>query len=327
MTDGPIDDPPPRRILVIKLGAFGNVILSLGPFAEIRRHHAASHITLLTTAPYANWLATSPWFDDVWCDERPAWWDVLGWLRLRRRLIGGRFDRVYDLQTSGRSSRYFQLLRPGKRPDWSGIAFGCALPDGDPDRDRMHDVDRQFGQLRQAGIAQRAPADLSWSHADLSRFALPHSFALLAPGSSPHRLIKRWPIARYRELAALLAARGVTPVIIGTPPEQPLAQAILDAVPTALDLTGRTDFAQLTSLARLARVAIGNDTGPMHLAATAGCPSVVLFSRDSDPALCAPRGRSVSVIHPPDLGTLDVATVIRTIGTTVPVSAGVLVAG
>ena len=61
----------PNRILVIKLGALGNVILSLGPFAAIRRHHTNAHITLLTTAPYAAWLASSPYFDDVWIDERP----------------------------------------------------------------------------------------------------------------------------------------------------------------------------------------------------------------------------------------------------------------
>ena len=142
----------PRRILVVKLGALGNVVLSLGPFAAIRRHHAGAHITLLTTAPYADWLARSPWFDTVWIDERPEWWDLPGWLRLRRRLIDGRFDRAYDLQTSGRSSRYFQLLPRRDRPDWSGIAHGCALPDRDPNRNRLHDIDRQFGQLRQAGI-------------------------------------------------------------------------------------------------------------------------------------------------------------------------------
>ena len=122
----------PRRILVVKLGAFGNVILSFGPFAAIRRHHAGAHITLLTTAPFADWLAQSPWFDAVWIDERPEWWDLPGWLRLRRRLIDGRFDRAYDLQTSGRSSRYFQLLPRRDRPAWSGIAHGCALPDRDP---------------------------------------------------------------------------------------------------------------------------------------------------------------------------------------------------
>ena len=50
---------PARRVLVVKLGALGNVVLSLGPFAAVRRHHADAHITLLTTSPYAAWLAQS----------------------------------------------------------------------------------------------------------------------------------------------------------------------------------------------------------------------------------------------------------------------------
>jgi ADP-heptose:LPS heptosyltransferase len=312
---------------VIKLSALGNVILSLGPFAAIRRHHADAHITLLTTEPYAGWLVTAPWFDAVWTDGRHEWWNLPGWLRLRRRLIEGRFDRVYDLQTSSRSSRYFQLLPRGSRPQWSGIAAGCALPDRDPDRNRLHDIDRQFGQLRQAGIARREPADLSWSLGDLSRFALSEAFALLAPGSSPHRPVKRWPIARYRELAEMLAAHGITPVVIGTAPEQPLAQAIRDVVPNAIDLTGRTDFGQLASLGRAARIAIGNDTGPMHLLAAAGCPSLVLFSRDSDPALCAPRGAVVHVLRRADLQQLDAATVMDTIAATLPARSGMLAAG
>ena len=73
----------------------------------------------------------------------------------------------------------------------------------------LHDIDRQFGQLRQAGIDRREPVDLSWSHADLTPFALPDNFALLVPGSSPHRPVKRWPIERYRELAAMLTERGM----------------------------------------------------------------------------------------------------------------------
>src|SRR5215218_1474964 len=97
---------PGARILVVKLGAFGNIILSLGCFAAIRRHHPQAEISLLTTAPYKDWLATAPWFDRVLVDQRPAWWNLPGVLRLRRMLAGGRFDCVYDLQTSSRSSRY-----------------------------------------------------------------------------------------------------------------------------------------------------------------------------------------------------------------------------
>jgi ADP-heptose:LPS heptosyltransferase len=318
MRSGRTASQPPRRILVVKLGALGNVVLSLGPFAAIRRHHATAHITLLTTAPYADWLAASPWFDAIWIDERPEWWDLPGWLRLRRRLIGGGFDRAYDLQTSGRSSRYFQLLPVRDRPEWSGIAHGCALPDRDPNRNRLHDVDRQFGQLRQAGIALREAVDLSWCHGDVGAFDLPQTFALLAPGSSPYRPLKRWPVARYHDLAGRLATSGVTPVVVGTRPEQPLARATLGGVRGGIDLTGRTDFAQIVSLARAASLAIGNDTGPMHLIAAAGCPSIVLFSRDSDPDLCAPRGADVRILRRPDLGQLDVANVLHAIADAVP---------
>jgi hypothetical protein len=51
----------------------------------------------------------------------------------------------------------------------------------------------------------------------------------------------------------------------------------------------------------------------MHLLAAAGCPEVVLFSRDSDPALCAPRGSDVRVLRRPDLATLDAETVMATL--------------
>jgi ADP-heptose:LPS heptosyltransferase len=303
---------------VVKLGALGNVVLSFGPFASVRRHHARAHITLLTTAPYADWLARSPWFDQVWIDQRPEWWDLSGWRRLRRRLIDGGFDRAYDLQTSGRSSRYFQLLPHRHRPAWSGIAHGCALPDRDPQRNRMHDVDRQFGQLRQAGIRVREPVDLSWSRGDIEPFALPSRFALLVPGSSAHRPAKRWPVEHYEKLAMHLASDGLMPVVIGAAPEQPLARAI----PDAIDLTGRTDFGQLTSLARRASIAIGNDTGPMHLFAATGCTCVVLFSQDSNPALHAPRGQRVVVLQRPDLKQLEVDAVLGAVDTSLRLPAG-----
>jgi ADP-heptose:LPS heptosyltransferase len=299
-----------RRILVLKLGALGNIILSLGPFAAIRRHHADARITLLTLEPYADWLTHSPWFDDVWVDARPEWWDVPGVLALRRRLAGGGFDRVYDMQTSTRSGRYFHLFPRGARPEWSGIAAGASHPDADPARNRLHDIDRQFGQLRAAGIAERAPADLSWTAGDIGRFAIPGPYALLTPGCSPHRPGKRWPADRYGALAAWLDGRGITPVIVGSAAERRLADTIRAAAPAARDLTGQTTLGDIVSLARGAQLAVGNDTGPMHLIATAGCRSVVLFSRDSDPTLCAPRGRDVSVLRRPDLAALTPADVL-----------------
>jgi len=300
-------DQAAPNILVIKLGAFGNIILSLAAFAAIRRHHATARISVLTTAPYAEWLGSFPYFNQVLIDPRPAWWDLAGLRRLRRMLTEERFSRIYDLQTSARSSRYFHVFPAKCRPEWSGIAFGCALPDRDPRRNVLHDIDRQQGQLRQAGISVFPPADLSWCRAEIARFALPKDFALLVPGSSPNRLAKRWPADRYEALAETLAGRGITPVVVGTSAEAPLAALI----PSAIDLTGQTSFADLAEMARQARFAVGNDTGPMHLIATAGCAAITLFSKDSNPSQCAPRGRWTRLLQRPDLADLPLEAVLE----------------
>jgi len=301
---------PSPSILVVKLGALGNIVLSLGAFAAIRRHHPDAQVTLLTRAPYSNWMASSPYFDSVLIDQGPPPWNIPAVLRLRQMLSSGHYGRVYDLQTSNRSSWYFRLFPVSARPEWSGIAPGCAFPDRDRDRDHMHDVDRLRGQLRQVGITDFPPADLAWSHGDVARFALPHRIALLVPGSSAHRPVKRWPVAQYRALAIALERRGLAPVVVGI--ERDLGAAIANCT-GAIDLTGTTSFGDLADLGRVAEFAVGNDTGPMHLLAVAGCASLVLFSRDSDPARCAPRGRDVRVLRRADLADLTLSEVLATL--------------
>ena len=302
---------PRQNILIVKLGAFGNIILSLGAFAAIRLHHADAHISVLTSETYAPWLRTFPYFDDVLIDPRPAWWDLPTAHRLGRMLEEGQFARVYDLQTSTRSSRYFRLFPPRHRPEWSGIAFGCSHPDRNPRRNLLHDTERQQGQLQQAGITEFPPADLSWCRGDIGRFGLPADFALLVPGSSPDRPAKRWPAAHYRALAARLGAKGITPVIIGADAEKGLAADIASGV----DLIGQTSFGDLADLARAGRFAVGNDTGPMHLIAAAGCKAITLFSSDSNPTQCAPAGPWTRVLQRPNLADLPVEAVLESLPT------------
>ncbi len=301
------------NILVIKLGALGDVVLAFQPFADIRAHHPDARITLLTTAAFAPMLAGSPWFDRVLTDRRPRWWDLAG-LRALRRVLGG-YDLVYDLQTSGRSSRYFRLAG---RPPWSGIARGASLAHANLARDAMHTIDRQRDQLAIAGVPPAAPAALDWLARDapdwLARDApgLDGPYAVLVPGAAPHRPAKRWPAERFGALAARLDARGLRPVVAGAAADTPLARAVVALCPAALDLTGRTTLPQLAGLAAGAAVAVGNDTGPMHLAAAVGCPCVVLFSAESDPALTAPRGRApgqVRVLRAAELADLPVERV------------------
>ena len=292
------------RVLVIKLAALGDFAQAFGPFAAIRAHHPGARITLLTTRAYAPLARMSPWFDEVWEDGRPDWTDLPGVFRLARRLRGAGFDRVYDLQTSARSSRYRRFV--GRRAEWSGMAPGASHPHANPRRDLMHTVERQREQLAMAGITAFPEPDLSWLDADVQRFGLPQRFCLLVPGASPGRPAKRWPEDRF---GALAAALGLPAVVIGGPAEGALAAAIVAAAPGTVDLTGRTGFADIAALARRAAFCVGNDTGPTQLIAACGCPTLALFGQDSDPALCAPRGPRATFLRHVPLSALDPATV------------------
>jgi ADP-heptose:LPS heptosyltransferase len=290
------------RILVVKLGALGDVVLAFGPFAAIRARHPGDHVALLTTAPFADLARASPWFDEVLVDARPSWRNLVGVARLRRQLRG--WDLVYDLQTSGRSARYFQLAG---RPAWSGVAKGCSLPHRDPARDSVHTVERQRGQLSQAGITEFPDPDLAWLTEGGPR--LPGPYALLVPGAASHRPAKRWPARRFGVLAHRLHGRGLRSVVVGMAEEKSLADSIHDAWPAALDLTGQTSLLDLGGIAARASLVVGNDTGPVHLAAALGCPTVVLFSGASDPALTAPRGPRVRVLREAHLADMPVERV------------------
>ncbi|MBT4879550.1 MAG: glycosyltransferase family 9 protein [Alphaproteobacteria bacterium] len=305
-----------ERILVIKLSAFGDFILAMGPFAAIREHHPKAHITLLTTKSFRGIAEKSGLFDDIWLDTKPRIWQLSKLCKLRNRLYRGKFDRVYDLQTSDRSSLYFQLLRLGflgkKVPEWSGIARGCSHPHANPSRDHMHTVDRQQEQLAMAGIKKTPLADLSFLKQSLKGFDLKKSYVLLVPGGAAHRPEKRWPAESYGQLCDWLIKKGYQPVVVGTPTEQKVTQAIVNQDNRILDLTGKTSLEDLVSLGAGSSGTIGNDSGPTHVFALSGSPTVTLFSRASDPKLCAPHGPKTTYIREDFLKNLSTEKVSKT---------------
>lgn len=309
----------PRDILVIKLSALGDFIQACAAFERIRAAHPEARITLLTTPLYGDLARASPYFNRVETDGRPD--GLAGALALIGRLRRERFDLVYDLQGNDRTNLLLQTLRPAP-PRWSGVAFGCALPHRNPDRMKMHTLERQAEQLRDAGIWADAPTspgtapapNVDWILAlkpqtPAEALAEARPIALLVPGAAPHRPAKRWPTSNYAALARELGHRGFAVQLIGGPAEAELAADIQAQAPEAVSLIGRTDFAGVAALGARAAVAVGNDTGPLHLIAAAGAPTLALFSSDSDPALCAPRGR-VTVLRKPSLGDLTVETVL-----------------
>jgi len=302
--------PSPRRILVIRLSALGDFIQALGPAAAIRRHHRDDHITLLTTAAFAEFAERLGLFDEVMIDQRPGPLDVMGWLALRRALRQDRFARIYDLQTSERSAVYAKLFRPGPIPEWSGIAGRCSHPHANLDRDRQHTIDKQAEQLLMAGIHPTPLPILPPLDYELPQRLVERQFVLMLPGSSPRHPAKRWQARRYGMLAEALRRAGYASVVIGSRVEQALGSAIREVCAEAIDLVGRTSLEAVAGLAQRALLTVGNDTGVTHLAAAAGCPIIVLFSGASDPAWCAPRGRMIRVLTAPDLDDLEVDQVL-----------------
>jgi ADP-heptose:LPS heptosyltransferase len=297
-----------RRILVIKLGAFGDFAVAMGLFRAIRDYHRGARITLLTTPPFEDWARAGHWFDEVWIDGRPRGFDA--YVALVRRTRAAGFDRVYDLQTNNRSSLLFHALRPNP-PEWSGIAWGASHPHANPRRDFMHNYASKREQLLMAGIAGVPDTDVSWASGIPLRFDIAKPFVLLAPGGAAHRPAKRWPIERYAALASALSSRALTPVVTGVEQERDLAEAIKKMAPDAVLLTGQTSFGDLVVLGREAALAVGNDSGPMHLYAASGCPMLVLFGRDSSPALSAPIGAQVRTLQAKSIADLTVEQVLN----------------
>ncbi|MDI9407759.1 MAG: glycosyltransferase family 9 protein [Candidatus Pacebacteria bacterium] len=296
------------KILVIRLGALGDICLSLGPMAAIRAHHPTAEIVLLTTGFFADWLKDCPYFDRLHSVPRHSRYNPLWLWRIGRWLRRERFDRIYDLQTSAHSRSYFYLLPRGNaRPEWSGHIKSASHSDlVNPARSTSHTVDRQAEQLRLAGIDSVPLANFDWlPESDWHRFNLPESFALLVIGASPRPPGKKWPAGHFAELAGLLKSQlGLTPVLIGGAAEAQLAAEIA-ALAEVIDLTAQTSLNDLVTLAKKARLMVGNDTGPAHLMAIAGVPCLMLFSRQTHPWKAAPRGKNAHYLQVAQGESLD----------------------
>lgn len=293
------------NILVIKLGALGDFFQALGCMKAIRQHHSTAKITLLTSPPYVSIGSACPYFDDVLCDKRPKWFEILKLLSLRQTLLNVGFDRVYDLQNNDRTSMYFHLFPKSRKPEWVGSVAGASHANLSKTRTAGHALDGHIETLAFAGINKDSIDidDLSWATSSKIYHEITQPYIIMAPGSAPTRTEKRWPASHYASLAKSLS-RSHKIIILGTKGEKSLADTIKGQCPDAIDLTGKTDILDIPDLARTAAYAIGNDSGPMHIIAQTGCPSYILFSKHSDPAKHAPRGRKVITIQQDDLSVL-----------------------
>lgn len=303
-----------KNILVIKHGALGDMIFAMGAFKAIRQHHVKDKVILLTSSPFKRLAEKSPYFDEVWIDDRlRPWHHPLKCLSLLRRLSRAQITRVYDLQRSKRTRLYLKIMKCffNPCPEWSGIFPECDFHYNIPSVYVDHILKINENQLKTAGIPKIPSPDLSWLKSDLSLLKLPKKYFLLVPGTSPGQDHKKWPAAFYGQVAQYLAQTGYTPVVIGTISEKSEWEAISASCPQAISLLGKTDLFDIPEIARRAQGALGNDTGPMHLCYFSGCPSLYLFSYSSGVDLCGPTDGVSKVLKKDHLKDLTVEAVIK----------------
>jgi ADP-heptose:LPS heptosyltransferase len=301
-----------KRILVIRHGAFGDMIMAMGAFQAIRTFHAGAQITLLTTAPFVGLVEDSAYFDRIIIDDRPKLWRLGRWWRLAQSLRQPPFDRVYDLQRSQRSTLLYRVITTGRPTEWSGVTPGCSHFVHDDRQDGRHILDKLAEQLHAAGLPQLPPTDITWMTGAVERFRLPRPYGLIIAGCTPRRPEKRAPAEFFASFAERLLSQGITPVLLGTAKEKEQIDAVQAACPKAINLCDQTRFGDIAELARGAVGALGNDTGAMHLIAATGCPTLVLFSGASDPRIVAPRGPCVRTLQRDPLSALPVEDAVAT---------------
>lgn len=265
------------RVLIIKLGALGDVVMATPLIAAIQRAHPDAEHWLLTTPAFAPIFAAWPRLQTMAVPRR----GLAAMLRSLRWIRQQRFARVYDLQGNDRSgilcalsgipervgnhTRYPYTHHP--REQWTG---------------QCHIFERMAEVLASAGVGPVAAAPLlpagveeeQQVRAWIERHGLaPGGFALLHAGASPQWPTKVWPY--FRELAERLETRGIRAVVVGAEPDRERNRVLTAGL--GIDATAAFSVPALAALAAHARFAVTNDSGPMHIISAAGIPVFGLF--------------------------------------------------
>ena len=143
-----------KKILIIKHGALGDVILSMHPVFAIWKHFKGYEISVLTESKYKELFQCLPFIKNIKIDNRPKFYYFLKYIKIFKWFYNSDFEWVFDLQTSKRTNLYFLILSIFKDFNWNGIAKNCSHPHLSSNRKKLHTIERQKDQLRAAGISK-----------------------------------------------------------------------------------------------------------------------------------------------------------------------------
>ncbi len=318
-----------ERLLIVRLGAMGDVIHTLPAAVFLRQAFPQAHIGWLIEERWAELLcapgspprgdrsALRPVVDEVHTVNLKLWRKSLLSISTIQRIAtvwndvrSVHYDIAVDLQGAIRSA---VLARLSGAP----VIYGAAEPRESPAslwytrkvvaRGR-HVIEQNLSVAR--GLVELptrfTPADVSYEfprdaqvEADVDRRLAEYriaDFVILNPGAGWGA--KRWPAERYGEVACGLADLGVRSIINYGPGEAELARMVEPASRGAAQAMSCT-ISELIALTRRARLFIGGDTGPLHLAAALRVPVVAIYG-PTDPARNGPYGTRSVVLRSPE---------------------------
>lgn len=283
-----------KKILIIKFGGLGDIILSLDAIFSIKNHHKMQTI-LLTEKPYDSLLSYSKWFDKIITIKRSFFY-FLDIFQIKKKIRNCQFEFVYDLQTSSRSSNYLKHFN-NSFTVINGIGKYANYDHNiNKNRNNMHTVERQKDQLSLSKVEFQTVNDLRWLFQ--SKIAIPkEKYVLIIPGGSGKRKNKRVPVKVYKMAIDFLLKKQFKILIIGSKDEEIICQKIKLDFPEVINLCKKTSLLDLAKLSKYSELSIGNDTGPMHLVSKGGKKCFVFFTKHSKAQLCSPTGDNVSIFH------------------------------
>jgi lipopolysaccharide heptosyltransferase I len=283
-----------QRIAIIKPSALGDIVHALPVLTALRRRFPAAHIAWIVNRAYEPFLCGHPDLDETIPFDRgrrlsKPWQTLRAYGRFLHRLRAGRFDLVVDLQGLFRSGLMCRLSGAPRRLGMATAREGSRwfytdLAGVSADWTTLHAVERNWRAAEAVGAGAgpiqfrvHVPVEvLAWARATLLSF--PRPWLCLGPGAT--RPTKRWPPAHFAALARRAQQKyGGTVIFVGGTGETPLAASVAQVLDgSVLDLTGRTTLPRLAGVLSLADVMVANDTGPLHLAAALGRPTVAPYT-------------------------------------------------
>jgi heptosyltransferase-3 len=281
-------------LLIVRSGGLGDTLLLWPALCAVRRLHPELRIGLFGRVERCRLLAVPGGADEALDIEGSGF-------HLLYRKHGSlpeafrRFDRVVVFAGGERS-----LLEENLGREFAGrVNVFSPFP---PSEERRHLADYLIDCLSQIGLAQGgAWPTLPPSAEELARGRAAMeatgctSPLVIAPGSASAH--KNWPAENFARLASIAASRGFPVVLLAGPADREAARKVDENLPAPPPRLPCPDPASLKGALALARLLIGNDSGPTHLAALLGKPTLAVFG-PTDPRQWAPCGPRAGWLGP-----------------------------